>query len=101
MNDLTDYIAAFLIGAGEYCYLGCGHWYAEDDDTEPLTWHPEYDKPLGAPKGLAQYKDGVWTRSFAFGTMVSFDTKTNKGTVKWAQTRSIDKLILYKSSFHV
>ena len=74
---------AFLIGAGEYSYFGCGDWCAEGDDTKPLTWLPEYDKPLGTPKGPAQYNAGVWTRSFASGTEVMFDTKTNKGTVKW------------------
>ena len=36
-SDLTDYIAAFLIGAGEYSYFGCGHWLSQGDDTEPLT----------------------------------------------------------------
>ena len=82
-SDLTNYMAAFLIGAGEYAYFGCGDWNAEGDDTTPLTWHPEYKKPLGAPKGPAQYKAGVWTRSFTSGTDVMFDTKTNKGTIKW------------------
>ncbi len=84
-GDLTNYMAAFLIGAGEYAYFGCGHWNAEGDDTTPLTWHPEYDKPLGAPNGPAQYNAGVWTRSFASGTEVMFDTKKNKGTIKWGQ----------------
>ena len=84
-SDLTDWIAAFLIGAGEYYYFGCGNWHAEGDDTRPLTWRPEYDKPLGAPKGPAQYNSGVWTRSFASGTEVMFDTKGNKGTIKWAK----------------
>ena len=82
-GDLTNYMAAFLIGAGQYAYFGCGHWNAAGDDTTPLTWHPEYDKPLGAPKGPAKYKAGIWTRSFASGTDVMFDTKTNKGTIKW------------------
>ena len=82
-SDLTDYIAAFLIGAGKYAYFGCGNWNSIGDDTEPLTWLPEYDKPLGAPKGPAQYNTGVWTRSFASGTEVTFDTKRNKATIKW------------------
>jgi hypothetical protein len=82
-GDLTNYMAAFLIGAGEYAYFGCGHWNAEGDDTTPLTWHPEYDKPLGAPKGPAQYNAGVWTRSFASGTEATFDTKAKRGTIKW------------------
>ena len=74
-SDLTDYIAAFLIGAGEYCYFGCGNWNSIGDDTEPLTWRPEYDKPPGAPRGPAKYNAGIWTRSFASGTKVTFDTK--------------------------
>ena len=82
-SDLTDYIAAFLIGADEYSYFGCGNWLSEGGDTEPFTWRPEYDKPLGAPKGPAKYKAGIWTRSFASGTNVMFDTKTNKGIIKW------------------
>ena len=84
-SDLTDYIAAFLVGAGKYAYFGCGNWYAEGNDTSPLTWRAEYDKPLGDPKGPAMYKAGVWTRSFASGTEVTFDTKGNKGTIKWGQ----------------
>ena len=84
-RDLTDYIAAFLIGAEKYCYFGCGNWHASGDKTTPFMWHPEYDKPLGAPKGPAKYKDGVWTRSFASGTKVTFDTSNNKGTIKWGQ----------------
>ena len=84
-SDLTDYIAAFLIGAGKYSYIGCGKWDAAGTDTTPFTWRPEYDKLLGAPKGPAEYNSGVWTRYFASGTEVTFDTTKNKGTIKWAQ----------------
>ena len=77
-SDLTDYMAAFLIGAGKYSYFGCGIWSIEGDNPKGVTWRPEYDKPLGAPKGPAQYNSGVWTRSFASGTEVMFDTKGNK-----------------------
>ena len=85
LGDLTDYLAAFLIGAGKYAYFGCGMWSSSGTDTRPFTWRPEYDKPLGAPKGLAQYNSGVWTRSFASGTEVTFDTTTSKGKITWAQ----------------
>lgn len=84
-SDLTDYIAAFLIGAGKYCYFGCGNWYAEGNDTTPLMWHPEYDKPLGDPIGPAKYEAGVWTRNFSSGTKVMFDTNTKKGRIDWSQ----------------
>lgn len=84
-SDLTDYMAAFLIGAGKYCYFGCGNWNAEGNNTTPMTWHADYDKPLGDPTGPAKYEDHVWTRSFASGTKVTFDTKSNKGSIKWGQ----------------
>ena len=84
-SDLTNYIAAFLIGAGDYAYFGCGNWHAEENDTSPLTWRSEYDKPLGVPKGPANYTNGVWTRSFASGTEVTFNTKGNKGAIKWGK----------------
>ena len=83
-SDLTDYIAAFLIGAEKYCsYFGCGNWYTEGNDTMPLMWHLEYDQPLGAPTGPVKYEGDVWTRSFASRTKVMFNTKNNKGTIKW------------------
>ena len=84
-SDLTDYIAAFLIGADKYCYFGCGNWYAEGNDTTPFMWHPDYDQPLGAPTAPAKYEGDVWSRSFASGTKVTFNTKTNKGTINWGQ----------------
>ena len=82
-SDLSDYIAALLIGAEKYCYFGCGNWHTEGDDTIPFMWHPEYDKPLGTPTGPAKYEAGVWTRSFASGTEVMFNTTSDKGTIKW------------------
>ena len=82
-GDLTNYMAAFLIGAGKYCYFGCGHWNTQNDDNSAFLWKPEYDKPLGAPNGPATYKNGVWRREFSRGTTVEFDTSTNTGTIKW------------------
>ena len=84
-SDLTDFIAAFLIGAGQYSYFGCGHWNSTGSDTSPFTWHPEYDKPLGAPKGPAEFSSsGMWSRAFALGTNVTFDATADKGTIYWS-----------------
>ena len=82
-EDLTDYIAAFLIGAGKYCYFGCGIWSTENDNDQAFFWKPEYDKPLGAPTGPATYNNGIWRRKFSHGTSVKFDTSTNTGTIEW------------------
>lgn len=72
-------LAAFLVAAGEHSYYRCGSWTHTD-----VTWYPVYDKKLGPPLGDAVLADGVWTRSFAAGTNVTFDTTTETGTVAWA-----------------
>ena len=85
-GDITSGLAAFLIGAGKYCYYGCGRWYGKGDDNEPWYWRPEFDHPLGDPVGPPSYASGVWKRSFASGTEVTFDTSNNKGTIRWSKT---------------
>ena len=82
-SDLTDYIAAFLVGAGQYSYFGCGQWRSTGD-TRPVIWRKEYDKPIGSPLSSAQYVSGIWSRSFSLGTNVTLDIKTNKGSINWA-----------------
>ncbi len=82
-GDVSNYMAAFLIGAGKYSYFGCGNWNAVGDNTKPLTWKGEYDKPLGEPE-VPVYKDGKWSRKFSKGTVVTFDTSNNTGKIIWA-----------------
>ena len=83
-GDITNYMAAFLIGAGKYCYFGCGEWNAEGDDTKPLTWREEYDKPLGEPEP-AVFKDNVWTRKFSKGTVATFNISSKTGKITWGK----------------
>jgi hypothetical protein len=78
-------LAAFLVAMGTYSYYLCGSW--EDTFSSPMTstWLPVYDLPLGEPLGNATMdKKGVWRRSFASGTNVTFDTKAEVGRVYWA-----------------
>ena len=73
-------LAAFLIAAGQGSYYLCGGW-----GSASVPWFPIYDLPLGAPLSNATLgADGVWRRSFASGTSVTLDTKTNNGTISWA-----------------
>ena len=73
-------LAAFLVAAGRGAYYLCGGW-----GSASVPWFPLYDLPLGEPLGNATLgADGVWRRSFAHGTKVTLDTKTNNGTVDWA-----------------
>merc|ERR1712048_526000 len=75
VNDL----AAFLIAAGPYSYYMCGGW-----NGAPTEWFSVYDRPLGEPLANATLSDaGVWTREFAHGTKVTFNTKTETGTIAW------------------
>ena len=82
-GDITNHLAAFLIGAGNYSYYGCGGWNASGDSDEPWYWRPEFDKQLLEPVGPALYEGGVWQRRFVSETEVTFDTSTNKGTIHW------------------
>eukprot|EP00118_Oscarella_pearsei_P025517 m.308315 g.308315 ORF g.308315 m.308315 type:complete len:351 (+) comp43746_c0_seq1:72-1124(+) len=84
-QNITNSLAAFLIGAGEYSYYGCSRgWFVDADHMDWLTWHPEYDKPLGKPMGQATKAGSVYSRRFSSGTAVTFDAKTNEGSIKWA-----------------
>jgi hypothetical protein len=55
-EQITFPLAAFLAAAGEYAYL-CYTWgYRENMGT--FSWYPEFDKPLGKPKGDAVRNGG-------------------------------------------
>jgi len=73
-------LAAFLIGADKGAYYMCGGWRAGAVD-----WFPIYDLPLGEPLSNATLgDDGIYRRRFTKGTNVTFDTKSNNGTISWA-----------------
>ena len=78
-------LAAFLVAAGTNSYYLCGSWEDTLGNDPSSAWMPVYDLPLGEPQGRATLgDDGVWRRSFASGTNVTFDTKAEKGSVQWA-----------------
>jgi hypothetical protein len=100
-EDLTNSLAAFLIGMGEHHYYHCssgktpfgiaGKWETNprwpDAPDEWLDPRPEYARPLGAPLGDGvRGPDGVWRRSFSSGTNVSFANTTRgpTSTIAWA-----------------
>ena len=56
-------------------------------DPVNLAWHPEYDYPLGEPDGPAVKTGTLYRRTFSSekgSTVVSFNTTSNLGTIKWA-----------------
>lgn len=80
-----DELAAFLVGAGPDHYWGFGPWVTWAGGYA-AGWLPEFDKPLGAPLAAGSYDvaTSTWTRRFASGTVVTFDAKTNTGSIAWA-----------------
>ena len=107
--NITNPLAAFLIGAGRQAYFGCGAWHVHDSTGKLAVgkWHPCFDKKLGEPVGAVKVAGGAgcdaswmqppvpghwrghspnctFERSFASGTVVHFDGAKNVGSIKWA-----------------
>jgi hypothetical protein len=88
-KDISNVLAAFLIGASENCYFACSSDWQIDPGypsvmSDWMTWHEEYSKPLGLPHGPAVKKSGVWSRVFGAGNVtVTFDTGSNVGNIAW------------------
>lgn len=89
--SVLNVLAAFLIGAGEGSFFACSRdwqvdplWPAEGHASDWMTWHPEYSRPLGPPTGPGQRSaEGVWTRTFASGTSVMFNSSSGIGFISW------------------
>ena len=76
-------LAAFLIGTGPGSFFGCSK--AWTFRTGWNQWYADYDRPLGAPAGVAKYDSATdtWERSFGQGVRVSFNARTNVGDIDW------------------
>lgn len=72
-------LAAFLIVMGEYSYRGMGSGWT----TDAFPWYPEYDRPLGKPRGVAESRGpGKYFREFEH-LNVSLDTTQQTATILW------------------
>ncbi len=82
------YIALFLICAEKYSYLNMHDGYCVDTRNgrcQSKTWLkrlPEYDKPLGPPKGPAVRQGYAFTREFAHAS-VRLDVAAETGRIDW------------------
>lgn len=78
-EEPTDVLAAFLIAARKYTYFACSVGWTTD--TDPVEWYDWYDRPLGEPMEDASKVGGLWTRRFSSGTVVTFNTTDNRGSI--------------------
>ncbi len=73
-------LAAFLVAAEKYCYFG--YSWGWDDRQGWFQWYPEFDKPLGKPKGKAKRNGYVYTREFEHAS-VRVDLENETAEIDW------------------
>ena len=79
-KDIVFPLACFLLAAEENCYF-CYTW-GWNPEQGSLEWYPEFDQPLGSPRGDA-IRDG-WTfrREFEHAS-VSVDVEKQVAKIDW------------------
>jgi len=80
---LPYYLAAFLIGAQPQSYFQYGWGWGLK--TGPLVQHPEFAKPLGAPRGdfvRPDPKGWIFQREFEHAS-VRVDLNAREGKIVW------------------
>lgn len=80
-------VIKFLLILEEGCILGCnGHEPNPGQDSPPQSW---WTNPLGNPLGPPSTDaNGVATRKFGSGTVVTLNLKTNSGSIAWGAADS-------------
>jgi hypothetical protein len=76
-DRITFPLACYLVAAQPHCYF-CYTWgYREKLGT--FEWYPEFDKPLGPPRGDATRTGWTYRRDFAHASvLVDLETRTAK-----------------------
>ncbi|MGJ8673748.1 putative glycoside hydrolase [Rubritalea sp.] len=75
-------LGIFLICAEEYSYFRPHEGYSANENENWMRWFPEYDRPLGAPKGPAMKNGYTYTREFEHAT-VKLDISKRSADIKW------------------
>ena len=75
-------LAMFLICAEKYSYFDWKDSYDAKTSKTWMTHPPEYDRPLGAPKGTAVRDGYTYTREFAHAS-VRLDIEKQTGDIVW------------------
>ena len=83
-DRLTYTLALFLVCAEKYSYFLAHDGYSVngDDSAVWLKRFPEYQKPLGRPKGPAKKEGYTYTREFKHAS-VWLDIEQQKANIEW------------------
>jgi hypothetical protein len=79
-EQITFPLASFLIAAGRYSYFQ--YSWGWDADCGTFDWHPEFAKPLGAPKADATRDGWIYRREFEHAS-VSVNLETKAARIDW------------------
>ena len=79
-EDITFSLACFLVGAERNCYF-CYSWDWTAKDGS-LDWYPEFDKPLGEPRGDAVQDGWIFKREFKHAA-VFVDLENRTAKIDW------------------
>jgi hypothetical protein len=79
-KEITFPLACFLVGAEPNCYF-CYSWGWTANDGS-LDWYPQFDKPLGPPKGDAVQKGWTFQREFEHAS-VFVDLENRTAKIDW------------------
>lgn len=79
-EQITFPLACFLVGAEPHCYF-CYTW-GWLDEYGTFDWYPEFDKPLGSPKGEAQRDGWTFRREFEHAS-VFVDVEQKTARIDW------------------
>ena len=74
-------LTMFLLGMEQHSYFGASAGYS-DWPTAEWLWHPEYDRPLGGPRGPLARDGYRFSREFAHAR-VSMDCASNATSIEW------------------
>ena len=86
---LTYPLALFLVCAEKHSYFRIHEGYSANESDRWMRWFPEYDRPLGPPKGPAK-KDGYrYSRAFEHAS-VTLDIKSRTAEIQWRNTNGKD-----------
>ncbi len=75
-------LAIFLICAEKHSYFRTHEGYSANESQRWTRWLPEYDRPLGPPKGPATKDGHRYSRSFQHAT-VQLDIRNRTASIQW------------------